>query len=558
MKTTFSYDHYYLYDEMEKNLLYFTKKYKNLCTLESICETDESRQVYAMTLTNLKTGKPSEKPAFHIDGNTHAGEVTGSMATMHAIDYLLTNYGKVKDVTKLLDTMTIYVIPRISPDGAETYLTTPYTIRSLNKVHNPKEGGIKEEDLDGDHVIRMMRIPSLYGAWKKDPKDPERMVLRDPDDTDGEFYDIYPEGIFEPYDGDENLKMKKNDWSLDFNRNFPYGWFPENRQHGAGDYPLSNKETKALADWIIAHPNIFGVSTNHTSGGLLLYPPGTMPESKMPWDDKNVFKTIAKMGQAILGYEPLNIYDSFISDPENYDSGAFDDWCYQARGLVAFTVEIWDLYKRVGVPIDWKVKEEEPEVMIKRFNACMDWVKKNAPKEYRKWKTIQHPTFGKVEIGGFNYKFTHQNPPTKFLKEIMEQMTSFMIRFAKSRPMIVIDEVKKKHFDNDLYEISVVVGNTGYLPTYVTECAKNLQIEKPVRVSITGASLEQGKEVTEIGDLSGYSRSDVGTMYGNYSNYANAIARKKVTWLLRGKKGSTVTITASHEKAGTVTQKVKL
>lgn len=558
MKTTFSYDHYYLYDEMEKNLLYFAKKYKNLCTLESICETEELRHVYAMTLTNLKTGKPSEKPAFHIDGNTHAGEVTGSMAAMHAIDYLLTNYGKVKDVTKLLDTMTIYVIPRISPDGAETYLTTPYTIRSLNKVHNPKEGGIKEEDLDGDHVIRMMRIPSLYGAWKKDSKDPERMVLRDPDDTDGQFYDIYPEGIFEPYDGDENLKMKKNDWSLDFNRNFPYGWFPENRQHGAGDYPLSNKETKALADWIIAHPNIFGVSTNHTSGGLLLYPPGTMPESKMPWDDKNVFKTIAKMGQAILGYEPLNIYDSFISDPENYDSGAFDDWCYQARGLVAFTVEIWDLYKRVGVPIDWKVKEEEPEVMIKRFNACMDWVKKNAPKEYRKWKTIQHPTFGKVEIGGFNYKFTHQNPPTKFLKEIMEQMTSFMIRFAKSRPLLVIDEVKKKHFDNDLYEISVVVGNTGYLPTYVTECAKNLQIEKPVRVSITGATLEQGKEVTEIGDLSGYSRSDVGTMYGNYSNYANAIARKKVTWLVRAKKGTTVTITASHEKAGTVTQKVKL
>ena len=215
MKTTFQYNHYYKYDELEKNLKYFSDKYPELCDLESICVTEENRNVYAMTITN--------KTAFHIDGNTHAGEVTGSMAAMHAIDVLLTGYGEDKVITKILDRMTIYVVPRISPDGAETYLTTPYSIRSVNRVHNPEMGGIRSEDLDGDGVIRMMRIPTPYGAWKKDKDDSSIMAKRDPGDADGEFYDIYAEGNFEAFDGDENLKEKKQDWSLDFNRNYPYG-----------------------------------------------------------------------------------------------------------------------------------------------------------------------------------------------------------------------------------------------------------------------------------------------------------------------------------------------
>ena len=45
MKTTFQYDHYYKYDELEKNLKYFSDKYHELCDLESICVTEENRNV---------------------------------------------------------------------------------------------------------------------------------------------------------------------------------------------------------------------------------------------------------------------------------------------------------------------------------------------------------------------------------------------------------------------------------------------------------------------------------------------------------------------------------
>lgn len=560
MKTTFQYDHYYKYDELEKNLKYFSEKYPELCDLESICVTEENRNVYAMTITNKKTGAALDKPAFHIDGNTHAGEVTGSMAAMHAIDVLLTGYGEDKVITKILDRMTIYVVPRISPDGAETYLTTPYSIRSVNRVHNPEKGGIRSEDLDGDGVIRMMRIPTPYGAWKKDKDDSSIMAKRDPGDADGEFYDIYAEGNFEAFDGDENLKEKKEDWSLDFNRNYPYGWFPENRQAGAGKYPLSNSETKAMADWVIEHPNIGGVSTNHTSGGIILYPPGTRPSTAVSEKDINQFIEIANMGKEELGYEPLNIYDSFISDPANYDSGAFDDWCYQSQGIVAYTVELWDLAKRVGVPLVWNARNKESaQDELKRFVACMKWVKENAPEYYEDWKPFHHETFGDVEIGGFNFKFSQQNPPESFLNGVLEQMTRFMIRFAQSMPRLTIDTLTSEKVSDDIYKVTAVVGNLGYLPTNLTEEAKNLNISKEVEVTISGGKIVSGLEKTKIGNLEGYGSTSTGTnFYGNISTDYNAKARKKLTWVVQAKSGVEITVSCAQEKSGKASKTITL
>ena len=125
MKTTFKYDHYYVYEEIKSNLEYFTKTYPNLCSVETICTTPKGRSVFAVTLS---CGEAKNKPAYYIDGNTHAGEVTGSMAAMHTIDYLLTNYGVDKQVTTILDRFAVYVIPRISPDGAEVYLFDKFFI----------------------------------------------------------------------------------------------------------------------------------------------------------------------------------------------------------------------------------------------------------------------------------------------------------------------------------------------------------------------------------------------------------------------------------------------
>ena len=549
MKTTFNYDHYWLYEEIVSAFAQFAESYPDLCRVESLCKTEENRDVLAITITNFKNGEALEKPAFHIDGNTHAGEVTGSMTALHTADILLTNYGEDPEITWILDHLSVYVVPRVSPDGAEMYLTSPYTLRSVNRVHNPKVGGVKEEDLDEDGVIRMMRIPTPYGAWKKDPEDPDTVKERKPSDVEGEFFDIYPEGVLEAYDGDENLKLKSSEWSLDFNRNYPYGWFPENRQRGAGKYPLSNPETKAMADWIIEHPNIFGVSTNHTSGGLLLYPPGTRKESTISSLDREAFKQIAKMGEEILGYKPMNIYDSFISDQDNYDSGAFDDWCYQSQGILAFTVELWDLANKVGVPYEWN-KEESTDTEMKRFNACLKWVKENAPEAFVSWKPYHHPVFGDVEIGGFNYKFTHQNPPVHMLQEVCEKMSKFMLAFMKTAPRVHIESLEKEKVSKGVYKLTAVIGNLGYLPTNVSDEASKLGIAKPVKVVLDSNHIISGKKEEEIKSLEGFSATERGMFYGNLSTFRNAKARKKLSWVIEGQKGEVITLKVTSEKAG--------
>ena len=554
MKTTFVYDHYYKYAELENVLLTLEKKYPDLIKVESNCVTKENRNQYVAIISNRKTGDYLKKPGFYLDGNIHAGEVTSSMCALYTIDYLLSNYEDSPEIAQLIDEMCIYVIPRVTPDGAETYLSTPYSLRSVNREYNSEKGGIRQMDLDDDGVIRMMRIKTPYGAWKKDPKDPSAMVLRDPGDMNGEFYDIYPEGAFESYEGDENLKSSKETWGLDFNRNFPYGWFPEGRQEGAGDYPLSNIETKAIVDFVLAHPNIGGAAIGHTSGGIILYPPGTKPSAKAPVSDVRILKAIAKMGEEELGYKPLNIFDSFLSSQEFYDSGALDDWMFETQGIPAYTMEFWDIATKAGVPIKWGEKNVDDQAEdIKRFAACLKWVKDNAPQYYSDWKEYDHPDLGKVEIGGFNFKFTHQNPPENMLLKELENDARFNIRFIKAMPRLVIEKTDVEVVGEGLYKISALIGNRGYLSTALSQTAKNIKAAKPVCITIKGGEIVHGLTEVKIDELCGYSATQTGVyFYGNIATEKNALAKKKLSWIVKATKGDTITITASNNKAGEV------
>ena len=79
-----------------------------------------------------------------------------------------------------------------------------------------EKGGIQKEDIDGDGVIRMMRIKTPYGAWKIDPATECSMTLREPSDVDGDFYDIYPEGVLKHVMVMKISRRKKmsGDWIL--------------------------------------------------------------------------------------------------------------------------------------------------------------------------------------------------------------------------------------------------------------------------------------------------------------------------------------------------------
>src|SRR5512145_1435701 len=106
------FDRFYRYNEFTRFLKAYAKEYPNLIRLESIGKSHEGRDVWLVTATDFKSGSDAEKPAFWLDGNIHALEVTASAAALYLIPSLLTRYKKDDPVTRALDTCAFYIVPR--------------------------------------------------------------------------------------------------------------------------------------------------------------------------------------------------------------------------------------------------------------------------------------------------------------------------------------------------------------------------------------------------------------------------------------------------------------
>jgi hypothetical protein len=71
---------------------------------------------------------------------------------------------------------------------------------------------------------------------------------RDPVETGGTYYRVLPEGTMEGWDG-FTLRVRKPIHGLDLNRNFTANWRQEFEQFGAGPFPASEPEVRAVEIW---------------------------------------------------------------------------------------------------------------------------------------------------------------------------------------------------------------------------------------------------------------------------------------------------------------------
>lgn len=172
---------YLKFDEMEALMKGWAEQFPEICSLESLGTTHGSETtgpghpLWLLTLTDADTGSHDTKPAFWCDGNTHAGEVTGCQACLHLAHTLISAWAEKDERTlALMATSTVYILPRISADGAELYLTTPYTCRSSPMFWPEPEPspGLQPKDMTGDGDLLLMRIPHSAGSFKASKKDP--------------------------------------------------------------------------------------------------------------------------------------------------------------------------------------------------------------------------------------------------------------------------------------------------------------------------------------------------------------------------------------------------
>jgi murein tripeptide amidase MpaA len=550
------FDTYYRYDELTRILHAFAEEYPQLVRIESIGKSYEGRDIWLLTLTNFATGPADEKPALWVDGNIHASEVSPSAACLYLIHRLTREYGSHEKITRCLDTRAFYVCPRVNPDGAEWALADkPKIIRSSTRPYPYDEdpiGGLVTEDIDGDGRMLMMRIPDPNGNWKKHPDEPRLMIRRDPDEVGGEYYRILPEGRFdEPFDP-AILTIQPKKEGLDLNRNFPAHWRQEYEQDGAGPYPTSEPEVRAIVDFIAKHPNITGGVTFHTWSGVLLRPYSHQPDDAFPAEDLWTYQKIGAKGTEITGYPNISVYHDFKYHPKEYISGVFDDWMYDHMGVFAWTVEIWSPQRQAGITdlkfIDW-YREHPVEDDLKLLKWSDEAL---GGRGYVDWYPFEHPQLGKVELGGWDMLYAWRNPPPEFLEKEVALFPDWLVWHLLISPKLAVYEATVEPLGDALYKVRLVVQNTGWLPTYITKKALEKKLVRGVIAEIElpdGATLRTGKPREELGQLEGRAYKPSAVTFWSADPTDD---RAKVEWVVHAPQGGTVRLTARHERAGVV------
>ncbi len=549
------FDRFYRYAEFSEILHWYAKTYPDILCIESIGKSFEGRDIWVLTATHTKTGPAADKPAYWIDGNIHASELAASTASLYFIHTLVNQYGKRDDITHCLDTRAIYICPRMNPDGAEWALRdSPKIIRSSTRPYPYEEEpveGLDTEDIDGDGRILSMRIPDANGNWKCHPTEPRLMIAREPTEYGGRYYRILPEGRITNYDG-FTVKVNKEQQGLDLNRNFPAGWRQEFEQSGAGPFPTSEPEVRAVVQFIADHTNITGGLTFHTWSGVLLRPSGTSPDEDMPAEDLWEYKRQGVKGTEITGYPAISTYHEFRYHPKEVVTGTFS-WIYDHLGIYKWTVEIWCPMREAGITdykyIDWfRAHPVEDDLKMlawadREFNG----------RGYVDWYPFEHPQLGPIEIGGWDKLLALRNPPPHLLEREVAKFPEWILHNTMISPKLELFVAKADRVADGTYRIQLVVQNTGYLPSYVSKRAKARSQSRGVIAEITlpaGAALVDGKPRIPMGELEG--RAYKHTLMSFWTDTTPTADRAIASWMVKGTAGDEVKITARHEKAGAV------
>ncbi len=569
MSYAIDFSEYFLYDDLTRHLHGLEAAYPLLMSLESLGKSWQGRDIWAATVTNPETGPHHEKPAFYIDAHIHAEEVATSHTALYTLWHLLTHYGSDPQATWLLDHMAFYILPRVNPDGAEISLTTAHHwcgngrfLPGTEQTH-----GLCQHDINGDGYIVQMRLEDPAGEWKISPDDPRLMVLRQPGEIgSGPYYRLYREGeIRGEWDGVSFEIEKPRDGNL--NRNYPAGWIAGERQYGAGHYPLDEPESKAVAQFLLNHPNINGMQCYHTHGGVILRPSLVAPDSSIPAADLAVYKTIGAMGTALTGYPVISVYEEFTPDPDNPRTGSLMQWTYDEMGIITFSTELWNPEIAAGLrdPAKYQVRARSTEDEIKLLKYNDEHL---GGKGFINWTPFDHPQLGKVEIGGWTHMYTFRNPPPaswassetarQFLHDTMQQNCQFTLNHAACTPLLHIQPVKAQALAPDLYQISAIVSNQGFLPTNMTQRALKFGTASSVKVELAlpeGAQLLMGEAVQDLGHLAG--RDERNATWSPWLREWTATT-KKVEWLVRAPAGTSLTVIAQAQRAGVQRVQVKL
>jgi len=529
-------DRYYVNHEIGEYLRIAEEAAPHLLRLYTIGTSYEGRPLFMAEITNRASGESHEKPALWIDGGWRGGQLLGSSACLELVRQLLAHYGRDPVISDLLDHVTFYVCPRLAADAGDLSLHTGEWCWSSTRPPLGLAPGLRPGDANGDGRSLQMRQVDPLGAWKVSRRDHRLMVPRGPEDRQGPFYRLLPEGVLEG--GVKSVQGAVRS-RLDLDRNFPS---PDWNSEVCGPYPLSEPETRVVADFFRNHANLSAVVTfGNLGGGIVLSQP-------QPVDAP----LLGRLSKKLQDWTGLPVTQSA--------SPGFMQWAYQNQGLLVLRSEPWSLPRAAGLErFDPDRALDEPELA-----TVLRWLDQSCQGAFHPWTAFDHPQLGPVELGGWEWLYSWLNPPPGGLMQAeLDRFTKLVLGLAQSLPRLQVVEFVEQQVgwsegsspdsaDNylPLRKLNATLENHGYLPSWV---CRGGQSEGPHCLEMQllmepGIQLLIGKERTYGGQLGGVGLAEY-EMSIPFTAGLEVSPRCQAEWLVEG--SGRIQLEVRHPRAGT-------
>ncbi len=550
--------------EVQKSLNDLQQNSPNRTTLHKIAESPGGEPVYV-----LEIGKDLKNvPAIFVAANFEGKTPISTEGALYMARMLLDSVSYTRKVKW-------FILALPNPDAASGFFSGIKWERSVNSaaVNDDKDDQLNEDgpdDLNKDGLITLMRVEDPEGTYLISGKDPRIMVKADPGKGERGKYKLYPEGLDNDGDGEIN---EDGIGGINLGINFPH-LFKTNAQE-TGLWPGEAPEVYGTMKFIFGHPEIAMIFTLGTSDFCIAPPRGgrkggvNMESLRVPARYATIigadpektytmsqvvemFKTNmpARGGreinsETVAGFLGLGAnvnpleddlkfykdfsdkYKSFLktkgvttermsADPDK--DGSFELWAYYQVGVPSFSMNLFtppiisDQKPGEAASKEAGIKPGESDDREKSILAFID--KKLNGTGFVEWQPFNHPTLGKVEIGGIA-PFVTSTPPPAQIDSLCRIQLPWLLTLSKKLPDLQLMKEVITDLGAGVYRLEIYVENKGVLPYPTAMGSKNKQ-PAPAVVVLEGENLEI---------LEGYQRSPLGDIGGNQV--------KKITWTIK-------------------------
>jgi hypothetical protein len=333
------------------------------------------------------------------------------------------------------------------------------------------------------------------------------------------------------------------------NRDFPSDWQPPHIQGGANRYPFSWPETRAVGEWLKAHPNIAGAQSWHNNGGMILRGPGSQHykgTGNYTNRDNRVYDYLGERGELIL---PYYRYMTIWKDLYTVYGGTLD-WAHDALGIMSFTNELWSysqMYNEAWGE-DSPVPDEMRQLFFNDRLGMGAW--------FKDWAPFDHPELGEVEIGGFSSRWFGRTTPPFLLQELAHRNAMFALFHADEMPLLEWGDVNVERIAGNTFRVRAEIRNTRAIPTRI-EAAELYGTGVPDYFSIRGS----GVRVQAGGPTRGELRDQLQLQERNperleFTSGVQGHSGASATWIVTGT--GTVELEYASQKGGVHRRQVRL